>query len=310
MVSSIAENQLPGLKAWEIMRRNRRRRIVVRSILSVFALGLTLPLLPDRFNPLVRSGAQTATDTDTSRAKRASDLSILLVQRAQSAKATKPLPRLSDAPPAELPNPTLAAADMLCLSKAVYFEARGEILEGQIAVAQVVMNRVRSSGKSACQVVYKGVERGEKCQFSFACYDHKLPSEDSQLWQQTQWVAAEVATGRAWLRELDKSEHYHTVSVAPIWRLGMKPARRIGQHIFYVANDVVVDPTMARKVKPRWDEPVANSWAETAKPEPELVANIEIKVPVKPTVVIKKAAPVVTPVRSEAFNPFNTMDQR
>jgi spore germination cell wall hydrolase CwlJ-like protein len=292
------------------MRRNRRRRIVARAMLSVLALGLTLPLLPDRLNPLVHAGAQVAADTDTSRAKRASDLAALVAQRTHSAKIEKPLPPLSDAPPVDLPGPTLAAADLQCLAKAVYFEARGEILEGQIAVAQVVMNRVRSSGKSACQVVYKGVERGEKCQFSFACYDHKLPSEDSQLWQQAQWVAAEVATGRAWLRELDKSEHYHTVSVAPIWRLGMKPARRIGQHIFYVANDVVVDPTMARKVKPRWDEPVFNAWAETAKPEPELVANIEIKVPTKPLVVIKKAAPVVTPVRSEAFNPFSTADQR
>lgn len=308
MASSTDTAQLPGLRAWEIQRRNQRRRVITRAILSVVTLALLTPLLPDAVNPLVYAGTHSAADTPAIQARRAQDVAAVIAQRADPARTRRLGPPLSDAPPTALPAPTHAAAEMLCLTKAVYFEARGESLEGQIAVAQVVLNRVRSTGTSICQTVYKGVERGEKCQFSFACYSHDLPSDTSQLWQQAQWVADEVATGRAWLREIDKSEHYHTAAVAPIWRLALKPVRRIGQHIFYVPPGTPVDLTLARKLKPRWDEPPSYSWADAIKPQHEAVTTVDIKAP-KP-VAIKKTTPTVTPVRSEGFNPFAGGDQR
>lgn len=110
--------------------------------------------------------------------------------------------------------------------------------------------------KTICGVVYHGVERGEKCQFSFACTDNRRSLEGSPGWEQSQWIADDVAARRAYLSELDGALHYHAVRVRPIWRLTMRPVRTIGQHIFYidrtgggVPRSVVAAPTVERRVR-------------------------------------------------------------
>jgi Cell Wall Hydrolase len=120
----------------------------------------------------------------------------------------------------------------------LYHEARGETYEGQVAVAQVIVNRVRMKGwpDSICGVVNQGVERGEKCQFSFVC--HASASDPTgELWDNARHLAGEVIAGRAWLREAVDATHYHTVNVAPVWRLGLTPIRTIGKHVFYREQD-------------------------------------------------------------------------
>jgi hypothetical protein len=126
------------------------------------------------------------------------------------------------------------ANERACLAKALYYEARGETYEGQIAVAQVIVNRTRFKGwpDTICGVVHQGADRGEKCQFSFVCRT-SLHEPRGEAWDQAQTIAEAVMTGRAWLREAIDATHYHTVNVAPVWRLGLTPIRTIGAHIFY-----------------------------------------------------------------------------
>lgn len=135
-----------------------------------------------------------------------------------------------------LPPPPHSVEERACLARAVFFEARGEPIEGQIAVAQVVLNRVAADAwpKTICGVVYQGAERGEKCQFSFACTDDRRSLVGAPGWEQSKWIADDVAAGRAYLSELDGVLHFHTTTVRPIWRLSMRPVRTIGQHIFYL----------------------------------------------------------------------------
>ena len=127
----------------------------------------------------------------------------------------------------------VSAAEKACLARAIYFEARGESFEGQVAVAQVVLNRARSRKwpSTLCRVVYQGIERGEKCQFSFACMRHTEPSGD--LWDEAQAIAEQAVTGHAWLREAVEATYYHATSVAPVWRVGLVATGTIGSHVFY-----------------------------------------------------------------------------
>jgi spore germination cell wall hydrolase CwlJ-like protein len=126
-------------------------------------------------------------------------------------------------------------AERACLATAIYYEARGETYDGQVAVAQVILNRVRSRKwpASICGVVNQGVERGEKCQFSFVCHQAGLTPPHGDSWDQAQTLAHEVLAGRAWLRESVEATHYHATKVDPVWRAGLTPIGTFGSHIFY-----------------------------------------------------------------------------
>ncbi len=121
-----------------------------------------------------------------------------------------------------------------CLSTAIYFEARGESQEGQIAVGQVIMNRVRSPAfpETICGVVYQG-QMAPGCQFSFAC-DGKTdaPRNDAQ-WAQAQSIAKKITSGQVWLPEIGYSTYYHANYVSPRWVGDMSKIDKIGRHIFY-----------------------------------------------------------------------------
>ena len=121
-----------------------------------------------------------------------------------------------------------------CLSTAIYFEARGEPLQGQIAVGQVIMNRVRSPQfpETICGVVYQG-QMAPGCQFSFAC-DGKTdtPKNDSH-WALAQKLARQITSGQVWLPEIGYSTFYHADYVSPYWKSTMNKIDSIGRHIFY-----------------------------------------------------------------------------
>ncbi|MFD2184932.1 cell wall hydrolase [Rhodoplanes azumiensis] len=122
-----------------------------------------------------------------------------------------------------------------CLADAVYFESRGEPLRGQIAVAQVVMNRVFSGYYPAdvCGVVYQNAHRHLSCQFTFACDGIKDKITEPDAWERAQRVAAETLDGKHWLPDVGKATHYHAYWVRPWWVRTMHKLDKIGVHTFY-----------------------------------------------------------------------------
>ncbi len=127
------------------------------------------------------------------------------------------------------------AAQEKCLANAVYFEARGEPVRGQIAVAQVVVNRAFSGyyPETVCGVVYQNSHRHLACQFTFACDGIRDVVTEPEQWDRAKRVAKETLDGRIWLPEVGKSTHYHAYYVRPYWARTMKKLNRTGAHLFY-----------------------------------------------------------------------------
>jgi len=122
-----------------------------------------------------------------------------------------------------------------CLAEAIYFEARGEPVRGQIAVAQVVMNRVfsRYYPNSVCGVVYQNSSR-RACQFSFAC--DRIPNDritEPMAMDRAKQIAHDTLDGKYWLTDVGKATHYHARWVHPHWVREMQRLDRIGVHTFY-----------------------------------------------------------------------------
>ncbi len=122
-----------------------------------------------------------------------------------------------------------------CLAEAVYFEARSESPEGQAAVAQVVLNRVKSGlyPKTICGVVYQNRHRHLACQFTFACEGKALITNESESWTQAKRVADSVLEGKTYLTDVGGATHYHADYVKPYWAKSLKRMDVIGRHIFY-----------------------------------------------------------------------------
>lgn len=122
-----------------------------------------------------------------------------------------------------------------CLANAVYFEARSEPVRGQIAVAQVVMNRVFSPfyPDNVCGVVYQNASHHLACQFTFACDGIPDVVTDPEAWARAKRIARDMLDGKLWLPEVAKSTHYHAYWVHPRWVGEMRKVFKIGVHTFY-----------------------------------------------------------------------------
>jgi spore germination cell wall hydrolase CwlJ-like protein len=133
-----------------------------------------------------------------------------------------------------LTGPKRAKAET-CLANAVYFESRSEPVRGQIAVAQVVVNRVFSGfyPNDVCGVVYQNAQRHLACQFTFACDGIPDVIRDQESWERAKRIAQETLDGKLWLPEIAKATHYHASYVHPYWVRAMKKHAKIGLHHFY-----------------------------------------------------------------------------
>jgi cell wall hydrolase len=124
-----------------------------------------------------------------------------------------------------------------CLADAVYFEARGEPVRGQMAVAQVVINRVFSGyyPNNVCGVVYQNTHRHRRlrCQFTFACDGIPERINEPQAWERAKRIARDALDGNFWLNDVGKATHYHARWVHPWWVREMRRLDRIGVHTFY-----------------------------------------------------------------------------
>ena len=122
-----------------------------------------------------------------------------------------------------------------CLAEAVYVEARGEAVRGQIAVAQVVMNRTFSGfyPNTVFGVVYQNKHRHYACQFTFACDNVADIVREPDMWDRAKKIAKAMLDGQLWLPEVAKSTHYHAYWVHPSWVSEMRKTYRFGVHTFY-----------------------------------------------------------------------------
>jgi spore germination cell wall hydrolase CwlJ-like protein len=102
-----------------------------------------------------------------------------------------------------------SADEQQCLATGIYFEARGEPVKGQAAVAQVILNRVRNPAypKTICGVVYQNEDWTNACQFSFACDKVKDKVNSPYHWQVARQVAMAVTAGKIWLPEVGSATH-------------------------------------------------------------------------------------------------------
>jgi hypothetical protein len=121
-----------------------------------------------------------------------------------------------------------------CLTEALYFEARGENLVGQVAVAEVILNRVDSKSypNSVCGVIQQGQSKRNGCQFSFICDGKVEHIGDRKAYDELGKVAWVMLQGKPRILT-GKATHYHATSVQPRWAKRLVRTARIGDHIFY-----------------------------------------------------------------------------
>lgn len=121
-----------------------------------------------------------------------------------------------------------------CLAEALYFEARGESVRGQFAVAEVILNRVESGRfpDSVCDVVRQGTGRKFACQFTYTCDGLPEHVHEKRAWERVAKVARAVLNGR-YAQLTEGATHYHTTAVNPDWANVYERTAQIGTHLFY-----------------------------------------------------------------------------
>jgi spore germination cell wall hydrolase CwlJ-like protein len=162
-------------------------------------------------------------------------------------------PRPRPHPPAAIPAPIDARVSAApvepqayqrrqtqCLARAIYFEARSEPVDGQFAVARVVLNRAESGRypHTICRVVYQNAHMRDRCQFSFACDGQPDEPTESIAWAMALGMAAALVRTEDPLlsAELLRSTHYHADYVHPTWAPKLAMTGMVGRHIFYLEH--------------------------------------------------------------------------
>lgn len=229
--------------------RNRRIALIVAASVAATVVAVICLLMVPMFNgtaprpdaareaPTVRTGDSQAVLALPAEALSPLNLRALSAEDARTYNLSIPIARLAN-PPARPFNFVGAEIDFAsatdCLASALYYEARHEPLDGQRAVAQVVLNRLRHPQypKTVCGVVFQGSERATGCQFTFTC-DGALASPAAQAAFVQMRVLAEQALRGAVYAPVGGATHYHANYVVPYWADSLTKVQNIGQHIFY-----------------------------------------------------------------------------
>ena len=151
----------------------------------------------------------------------------------------------AEIPLASGPNPAAAAfvfkgsanardQALTCLASAVYYEAGNQDADGERAVAQVVLNRVRHPAfpNSVCGVVYQGSTRTTGCQFTFTCDGSLAREPDAEGWRRARKIAEDALSGSVYA-PVGWATHYHADYVLPTWASSMAKNAVLGAHLFY-----------------------------------------------------------------------------
>lgn len=135
-----------------------------------------------------------------------------------------------------------------CMAKNIFYEAGHETINGQAAVAHVVMNRVRHGfGNNPCQVVYQKTLVNDKliCQFSWVCEGKGEPNKNNYRYKVAEQVAYDVMVNGKYQDLLPRSAlFFHNTTVDPLWP--HKQVAKIGNHVFYSKAKKIVKPTKTR----------------------------------------------------------------
>ena len=134
----------------------------------------------------------------------------------------------------------MLAEAIVCLALNVYYEARSQSVVEQIAVAQVVINRVNDDRypNTVCKVVKQGEKnhdgsmKKDRCQFSWYCDGATDKPYNKESWELALSVAKSVYEGKT-TDLTEGATHYHAISVNPFWAKTLKRVTRIGKHIYY-----------------------------------------------------------------------------
>lgn len=134
-----------------------------------------------------------------------------------------------------------------CLAQAIYYEAAGEPEEGQRAVAQIVLNRLRHPAfpQTVCGVVYQGSERVTGCQFTFTCDGSLARRPVPSVFARAERYAREALGGRV-AASVGTAVNYHADYVVPYWAASLQKVAKIGTHIFYGLRGALGDRSAFR----------------------------------------------------------------
>ena len=236
-------SKLPALALPAAAREHWRAALMVAAMLVLFgfaASGLVLNGSGRGFDSPAERDSDPAVQQIRAVAARtsATQLKAIAPQDALLWNAAVPVSNLAN--PAARPFILNAAseADRLrsidCLTAALYYEAAREPVDGQRAVAQVVLNRVRHPAwpSTVCGVVFEGARRYTGCQFSFSCDGSLRRGPIPELWNRLRRVAEAALSGYVYA-PVGWSTHYHANYVVPYWASSLVKAHTIGAHIFY-----------------------------------------------------------------------------
>ncbi len=128
--------------------------------------------------------------------------------------------------------------EWVCLTEAIYFEARGESLRGQVAVAEVILNRRDSPDfpGTICEVLEQGVHKRGKCQFSYNCDGLHEVFHEEEAHRKAALIARKMLDGFE-SNLTNGALYYHSVSVRPGWSKKLIRTARIGDHYFFNRRD-------------------------------------------------------------------------
>ena len=251
----------------------RRSAILVRSVFVLCALSGTAP------------AEVTVSLSNDPNAGFAGDLRRLLNAEREALHAAPPVaarqsvsvaPELSPRPRrranphlfdpgwlASMP-PAAGGAQWQCLTEALYFEARGESPRGQFAVAEVILNRVRSPRypDTVCDVVREGQGRRGACQFSYVCDGKPEVVAEPAAWEQVGKIARLTLDGEAAPVTMGAT-HFHTLQVRPTWAQVFPKTAQIGTHVFY--RQPGATPGFGNRVDPATGKAKAQGAERTAR---------------------------------------------
>lgn len=159
---------------------------------------------------------------------------LTVATRSVAPEALPSLPARLDAAALDRLPAATGDANWQCLAEAIYFESRGEPIAGQIAVAEVVLNRVdsRRYPNSICGVTKQGVGAGRACQFSYAC-DGRPDVMTSPVPRDRAGKLARLLIDGRPRTVTDGATHFHATYVRPSWSRSFPRTAAIGNHVFY-----------------------------------------------------------------------------